>query len=137
MRPAIVLRGHHILCIQHYKGLGYSPEFVDNMSALVARLKSEPDITVQLVTKPDDICRACPNLNEGSCYDSSKDAEQDRMEQDQLVLDALGLQPGDRSSWAEIMAKLRLGRGFLSADACGLCCWLRDGYCGSSKAIDE
>jgi uncharacterized protein len=50
----IRLRGHHLLCLQTYKGLGYSPRFIAGMDAVAARLNAgEP---VKIVDGPDDIC---------------------------------------------------------------------------------
>lgn len=49
------LRGHHFLCILTYRGYGYTPAFVANMTDVVAGIgKGRP---VTLVEGPDDICR--------------------------------------------------------------------------------
>lgn len=48
------LRGHHFLCILTYRGYGYTPAFVDNMTAIVAGIsRGRP---VRLAEGPDDIC---------------------------------------------------------------------------------
>ena len=48
------LRGHHFLCILTYRGHGYTPAFVDNMSAIVADIAAGRP--VRLLAGPDDIC---------------------------------------------------------------------------------
>lgn len=50
----VQLRGHHFLCILTYRGFGYTPGFVDNMSAIVADIAAGR--AVRLVAGPDDIC---------------------------------------------------------------------------------
>jgi hypothetical protein len=50
----IRLRGHHLLCLQTYKGLGYSEGFVRGMDAIAERLNAGE--TVEIVEGPDDIC---------------------------------------------------------------------------------
>lgn len=48
------LRGHHFLCILTYRGFGYTPAFVGNMSTIVEQIgQGRP---VMLVDGPDDIC---------------------------------------------------------------------------------
>lgn len=132
MLSDISLRGHHLLCMQHFKGLGYSPEFVENMSTLVDRLRREPDLIVHLVVAPDDVCQPCPNLRHGSCHSDGRNDEASRMAQDRAVLEGLGLEPGDRISWAEVMKRIRFGRDSLPANVCGPCRWLQVGLCGQS-----
>ena len=48
------LRGHHFLCILTYKGLGYTPDFVANMTALVSDMSAGRPVV--LMSGPDDIC---------------------------------------------------------------------------------
>lgn len=133
MSPPIVLRGHHVLCLQQFKGLGYSPEFVANMTALFDRLCRDPRVTVRLTTSPDDICAACPNLCHNACHDNRIEAEQNREDQDRLMLDVLALRPGDELTWLEITKRVQLGCGRLPADACGPCRWHADGACDPSS----
>ena len=62
------LRAHHLLCIQGYHGVGYSPEFVENMNRVVDRLEENPKQQVEIVTRCDALCRACPGKGEdGIC----------------------------------------------------------------------
>lgn len=56
------LRPHHLLCTQGYSGKGYSDDFVQNMTALTNRLRSENSTTIDIVFSTDDICEKCPNM---------------------------------------------------------------------------
>ena len=62
----LVLRGHHLLCLKGFQGYGYSEDFVKNMIEVNAKRKSE-NTTISLTDSPDDICKACPNLNNDLC----------------------------------------------------------------------
>lgn len=62
----LILRGHHLLCLQGFQGYGYSEEFTKNMTEINLARKSENTI-IQLTDSPDDICKACPNLKNNIC----------------------------------------------------------------------
>ena len=49
-------RGHHIVCTSLYEGKGYSGAFCENMTAVVERLRKDPDEELLLVAEPDMIC---------------------------------------------------------------------------------
>ena len=74
----IPLRGHHLLCLLTYKGLGYSPAFVERMTAVA--LAIGVGASVRMVVGPDLICRApCPRLGlaaggapEGLCDEAAR-----------------------------------------------------------------
>ena len=57
-------RGHHIVCTSLYEGKGYSGAFCENMTAVVERLRKDPDEELLLVAEPDMICANCPNRTE-------------------------------------------------------------------------
>ena len=42
-KNAVRLRGHHLLCLLTYKGLGYSPEFVAGMTARVTTVHEDAE----------------------------------------------------------------------------------------------
>ena len=50
------LRGHHFLCLLTYKGLGYTPAFVENMTAIATRINAGAKVILH--PGPDDICAA-------------------------------------------------------------------------------
>ena len=64
----IRLRPHHLLCTQGYSGKGYDENFVLNMTLITDRMRTDPDLKVQIVFSTDDICRFCPRKRgEGIC----------------------------------------------------------------------
>lgn len=67
----LVLRGHHLLCLKGFQGYGYSEEFTQNMTE-VNKLRKSENTKVTLTNTPDDICRACPNLNDNLCQDEKQ-----------------------------------------------------------------
>jgi hypothetical protein len=65
------LRGHHFLCILTYRGYGYTPAFVDNMTALVEAIGEGRKVV--LVEGPDDICNGLtPECRKTCDHDCSK-----------------------------------------------------------------
>ena len=51
---SVRLRGHHLLCLLTYKGLGYNPSFVQNFNTVAARVRAGTPI--RIVRGPDDVC---------------------------------------------------------------------------------
>lgn len=96
------LRPHHILCIQKFRGHGYSEEFTLHMTALTSDLKANPETSVGFVRGCDDLCRVCPHNSGGVCSAFEK---VDRM--DRGVLEACGLAYGEESSWNRLAEKGR------------------------------
>ena len=69
----IRLRPHHLLCTQGYSGKGYDEKFVLNMTLITDRMRTDPDLKVQIVFSTDDICRFCPRKRgEGICANDKK-----------------------------------------------------------------
>ena len=66
----VIIRGHTLLCLQGFRGEGYSPDFIDNMAAIHARLQAEPGTPVRVTDTPDHFCVACPNLKGSPQFDS-------------------------------------------------------------------
>jgi len=65
------LRGHHFLCILTYKGLGYTPDFVANMTALVSDISVGRPVV--LMHGPDDICGGLDEEGRALClHDCAK-----------------------------------------------------------------
>lgn len=80
----IELRPHHILCIAHYEGNGYSEEFNQKMKEIIKRL--EIGEKFELVFKADDLCSACPNLKKGICETEEKVSKYDGMTAEMLSI---------------------------------------------------
>ena len=114
------LRGHHLICLQFYRGQGYSDEFVANLDRVQ---KSAVDSPAVIVSGPDDVCAACPGLGaDGTCQ------HPDTGEAEALRIDALALQLLD----AAIGETLSLSQAHarLSGDAAAVSRW-RDESCTS------
>ena len=122
------IRAHNLLCIQGFVGKGYSPEFVANMTSVIAQL--EPDSEITLLTEPDVLCAACPNLRDTGCALHGDGSERGIATQDRDVLRRLGLEDGAVASWSEIVDRIRQ---YVAPDdldeICGTCPWLPLGVC--------
>ena len=83
------LRPHHILCIAHYEGKGYSEAFNIKMQELINALESGGQF--ELIFGPDDLCASCPNLTGGNCT-----AEEKVRKYDRLTAEMLGIAESQR-----------------------------------------
>ncbi|MCD6572414.1 MAG: DUF1284 domain-containing protein [Thermoplasmata archaeon] len=83
------LRGHHLICLQFFKGKGYSKDFVNNAKKWVEFWESN---SAEIVKNADDICSLCPFLKNGRCNHPGYKVD----EIDELALTLLGLKTGDR-----------------------------------------
>lgn len=118
------LRGHHLLCLLTYKGLGYSPDFIAGMTAVADRLLA--GATAEIIDGPDDICAPLCHAEENPhCHEATVP------ERDQRALSLLAgvlgrsLRGGDRLVLDEKMrARLRAAyRDGAFETACALCEW--------------
>ncbi len=128
--PATRLRGHTLLCLQGFRGLGYSPAFVENLTAISRHLADAPSTQIEVIAGSDAVCAACPHQVESACVLNGPHSEQPMQDQDLDVLGRLGLQPGDRIPWRDILK--RIGERLSGEDLptiCGQCRWLSLGYC--------
>jgi hypothetical protein len=109
------LRAHHLLCILTFAGKGYSPAFVANMAAVVARIGAgEP---IEVVAGPDDICAPLAGSSDTHCLEPSV-----------LVRDAEALRalPGMRPLVLDGVAIAALREAFASGAiraSCAGCSW--------------
>lgn len=118
------LRGHHLLCLLTYKGLGYSQEFVAGMTATAGRLIA--GATVEIVEGPDDICEPlCRAEQHPHCHETTV-PERDRRALS-LIPSLLGrrLAVGDRFVFDDqLRTHLRAAyRDGAFEQACTLCEW--------------
>ena len=124
----IKLRGHHLLCLHGFRGFGYSPEFVSNMTSIRDKLLNSPELEVEVNTSPDDICSVCPHLAEDRC--ARKNGSEDRTSgKDAVILERLSLSAGDRLPSGKLftLAAERFGQGI--DDLCSNCSWFSHGWC--------
>jgi len=123
-QPPVRLRGHHLICLQFFRGEGYSPEFVDNLACVVANATTQPAL---IVGTADDVCVACPELGpDKRCASQSAGGEDEIVRVDRLALDVLDTAIGERISLAEARERLEsdaIGVGTWRASACDGCAW--------------
>jgi hypothetical protein len=120
----IRLRGHHLLCLLTYKGLGYSPAFVEAMTATAAALAA--GATAEIIEGADDICAPlCREQDNPHCHEATV-PERDRRALT-LVSAVLcrDVAVGDRFAFdAPLRQRLRTAYAEGAfADACALCEW--------------
>ena len=121
------LRAHHLLCLLGFRGMGYSPQFVENLSAVVRNLGGAPDTAVVLVEGADAVCAACPHLDtEGrDCAHGTGPRGKD-----QAVLAHLGARAGESRPWSEWQRRVAAAFDAGAQErVCGGCRWLSLGYC--------
>jgi hypothetical protein len=118
------LRGHHLFCLLGYKGMGYSQEYVDNMTLLHQSLRDDPETWVQLIEGPDQLCEKYPNSGEYHCQDRHID------KRDCVILEKLGLNIGQILKWKDIEDAIR--KNVVPSDikvVCETCSWRSFGVC--------
>jgi len=126
MSPAapVRLRGHHFICLQFFRGEGYSDEFVENLAHVVERATTDRALIASGV---DNVCAACPELGpDNRCASESAGGEDEIARIDELALDVLGASAGQRLSLSEARELLEadaMGVGLWRANACDGCTW--------------
>jgi hypothetical protein len=114
------LRGHHLICLHHFRGEGYSEQFVSALARLIARAEGgEP---VRVVAGPDELCRSCPWLAAEACS-RTEDADAEIREMDETALRLLGLAVGDVVPWSELRGRLAELMPVWRAKYCAACEW--------------
>jgi uncharacterized protein len=118
------LRGHHLFCLLGYRGMGYSEEYVKNMTRLHQTLRENPNTLVELVDGPDQLCAKFPNSGIYHCQDDHIYVR------DAAILEKMGLRIGQVLSWGEIEACIR--KAVVPSDiqvVCKTCSWRSYGVC--------
>jgi hypothetical protein len=124
MQLTIRLRGHHLLCLLGYRGMGYSEAFCKNMTSIYETLRLDPQTQVEIVAGPDDICEAYPDTETSHCEGMGVYGT------DALVLQKLELNKGRQMSWSVIVNEIavRLEPDDI-ARICTTCRWQPLGVC--------
>ncbi|MDC3414483.1 DUF1284 domain-containing protein [Aquibacillus sp. 3ASR75-11] len=118
------LRGHHLFCLLGYRGMGYSQEYVENMTRLHQTLRDNPKTLIQLVKGPDQLCEKYPNLGEYHCQNNTI------YERDAAILEKMELNIGQILTWKDIESRIR--KHVTSLDiriVCETCSWRSYGVC--------
>lgn len=121
---SIRLRGHHLLCLLGFRGMGYSESFARNMRRVYETIRNEPETPITIVSGIDDLCRHFPCDQPNHCRNTSV------MKRDETVLRHLGLEAGACLPWREI--RERIARTVSPSHLpqwCQGCPWLRYGVC--------
>ena len=119
-----------VLCLMGFRGKGYSGSFVAEMSDVHRRLQADPEQPVRLISSPDRLCAACPNLRGGGCTLQGPDHEAHMRAQDEDVLRRLGLAAGGVYAWRVVLDRVRARvRGADLPAICTTCPWLSLGWC--------
>jgi len=110
-QEGLKIRAHHGMCLHFFEGKGYSNEFT-------AHMQKNPE--VEVVACGDEICKKCPNLENGVCNTWELVLHYDRE-----VLKCCGLAEGTKIFWNDF-AKLVEERIISSGERqkiCGNCQW--------------
>lgn len=122
--PPVALRGHHLICLQFYRGEDYSAQFVANLDGVLGGAATQPAL---IVAHADDVCEACPELGpDRLCASESAGGEDEISRIDRLALELLDAAPGELISLAEARTRLEsdaVGVGTWRASACDGCGW--------------
>lgn len=127
---SLVLRGHHLLCVHGFRGMGYSSEFVEKMSGIVEQIRDEQaDFPITVVAALDDTCSVCPNKGKTSC-EAGPGSNEHVMTMDQKVIHQLELIDGASYNKSFLV---RLTAEKVKPDdldyICKGCSWLSYGVC--------
>ncbi len=86
------LRGHHLICLNFFRGEGYSEDFIRNIYSVIAKEM------IEIVNGPDDVCIMCPYLKDEMCNNPEYSDEMILL-QDREALRLLGFKPGMGVDW--------------------------------------
>ncbi|MHB9133392.1 MAG: DUF1284 domain-containing protein [Armatimonadota bacterium] len=120
----VQLRGHHLLCLFGFRGLGYDETFIAGMAAVIRRLR-QAETLVEIVAGPDDICAACPRRTVDRCLRTEHP-------RDLAVLAAAGLDIGHCESATTLFPAVAAA---VTTDTlhrlCADCSWYALGVCAA------
>jgi len=80
--PIIRLRGHHLLCLLTWRGVGYTPKFTEKFGTIASQINTYKQISIHIVKGKDDLC--C-TLDPDTTLDYHCD-NQSNLERDQIAL---------------------------------------------------
>lgn len=118
------LRGHHLFCLLGYRGMGYSKEYVENMTKIHQTLRESPETWIQIVKGPDHLCEKYPNTGDYHCQDKSI------YDRDAVILEKMGLRIGQLLKWKHVEFAIR--KHVVPSDIlsiCETCSWRSFGVC--------
>ncbi len=117
------IRAHHLLCLQGFRGLGYSPEFIKKMEEVKRKVKAKDNFLIEVVDECDDICKVCPYQIEGVCQKGKKSAKRTRA-MDRRLLKILRLKKGRKIPSQNLLSWIKEKLNFsILIKVCGECGW--------------
>jgi len=124
------LRGHHLLCVHGFQGMGYSPSFIAKMQEIVEQVRDpECDIWLEVTIGFDEACSACPHRGEAKC-EADEDSDLSVKRMDANVIRHLELEPEGtyRKEWL-VRRTARMVEPDDLDTLCADCSWLAEGVC--------
>jgi uncharacterized protein len=114
----VKLRAHHLICLHFYRGEGYNPVFVENLTRVLKRV-DESGVT--LVDGGDDVCVACPSFSDNICtHQPGGEAKIQWL--DMFAIKLLDLEKTNLS-WSKIKEQIPAIIGEWKTTACQSCEW--------------
>ncbi|PKG24609.1 DUF1284 domain-containing protein [Niallia nealsonii] len=138
MKRKVVLRGHHLLCVHGFQGMGYSPIFVNKMEETVASIRDEQvNFPIKVVDELDETCLFCPHSREGIC--NAPKANEFVQELDRKVLTHLQIEKNQLYLKEELVSLVAEKVNPDDLDfLCEGCSWLSYGVCKEGiKTLQE
>ncbi|MBA4536715.1 DUF1284 domain-containing protein [Bacillus aquiflavi] len=130
-----VLRGHHLLCVHGFQGLGYSPAFVEKMNEIVTDIRNDQlDFQIQVVAAFDEACMACPHRGIEKC-EADQNSNEHVLSMDEKVIRHLGIEKEKVYQKSELISLTaeKVKPEDLD-DICENCSWLSYGVCKEGMA---
>lgn len=124
----IRLRGHHLVCLHYYHGDGITEAYAVHLRERVERAQQGEKIIV--ARGADDICEACPHLQESLCQGNTAE-EEEIQKLDQQALALLKCQVGDMALWDDIRHQVESAEPSWFESFCYGCTWVQ--YCDRGR----
>lgn len=126
----MILRGHHLLCVHGFRGMGYSPDFIKKMGSVVEQIRDdEANFSIKVVAGLDETCGSCPYKGETAC-EASEGSNEHVLSMDLKVIRHLGLIEGSYYKKSFLVKKTAEKVEPNDLDfLCKGCSWLSYGVC--------
>ncbi|QED48592.1 DUF1284 domain-containing protein [Cytobacillus dafuensis] len=125
-----VLRGHHLLCIHGFRGMGYSTKFVEKMYEIVNDVRDgQKDFSIKVVATFDDACFTCPHQGKTEC-EANEGSNEHVLSMDEKTIRHLGLEK-NKSYQKSFLVSLTAQKVVMEDldYLCKGCSWLSYGVC--------
>lgn len=102
------------------------------MARLIDRLEADPEQKIQIVASVDDVCIACPHLDDGACVRPESKVD----EIDGRVLQNLEIADGDKHTWSMLLQTIdeKVHSSQLGT-ICDGCRWVDLNYCTNGLEV--